>query len=960
MLRKANRIPSEEEGKAFGFERVYQDDPGNFQNINPQTRSNSIASASGATSGMVRSLATFDDDNRSITSITHTNTHQNARSIVASEVNTETSESSVMAPTIGSIRTKFESIVHYTDPEINRILSLGGSSAKSGLSGFLTSKSSGQGNINPDLAELKYNIKTMWDELNEFLKYCIDKEDEYKDHTRHATDELRKSMNIIFQLQQMKVELEQKDKDIKKLRRDVNTFRDKKADAEKAQNILTIELAEKEKLIIRMEEELAGLRERAGGNLAQLKDKETSEEITINHLKGELMKAIDRVTALDKDLSKKKEEAKRLQTELSQLNRRDAEETEQRNDKIDKLRRELKSYKDTIRTLEDEKCELQEERTMLLDDRSELNKTVSDLEERLSRALEAASVTAAASGGMGSSVLATTIDHNVYIQQLDRIRELTDRVHELEAQPRGQPPHGASDDSELQVDQDLLLKLKEENQQLKSDMLEAKAIMLEAEEDVKRYELENGTLLQELARNEVMRNEFKRLENKLKESLSESRKLRNDIHDLKGNIRVFARIRPVNKDGPDRNEGVCVNVAEDDPKKITIYKRSEGGGRETPTAFTFDTGLVFGPNVSQNDVFEEVADFVQSALDGKCVCLLSYGQTGSGKTHTMQGSGTGEHRGIIPRAMEQVGKYMEKMSEMGWEYSMEVSFVEIYNETLRDLLGGGSGSGASESKRGSISPREGVDDDVKLKIKELDNGYVVVDKATRIRVDPRNDPSQIEVIMRKAGEKRNVGSTAMNAQSSRSHAIFCLHLRGENKRFDKPQVLDGMLSLVDLAGSESVDDSQVTGAQLKETIAINSSLTHLRSVFTSIAKNDSGFINYRDSLLTRLLKSALESGKTLMMINLSPIDSSYGHSLRTLQLGETVSKCKTTSAVVKKKKTKGSGGAGGDGNNSPIPGQVSKGMRKDSMSNMSVSNMTQASYGSHGSNMSKGKGTNDV
>lgn len=917
-------MPTADEGKAFGLDRVYDNDSENkFQNVNPQTSSNSNASASGGTSrGAYRSpFASIDDEERSVTSITHTNTHQNARSVAASEINSETSES-LVSFLKGSIRTKFESIIQFTDPEIKKLLSLGSATTKFGL-----------GNSNEVNQTLKTNIKTLWEQLNEFLRFCIEIEEEYKDTTQKAAEELRKSMNILFQLQQMKVELELKDKDIKKLRRDVMLCRDKKADAEKAQNVLISDLAEKQKKILRMEEELAGLRERAGGNLAQLKCRETSEEITINQLKAELTKKVDQVIDLESKLSKKKEESMRLQTELSKLNREDAEAVEQRMEKIDKLRRDLNACQDSNRALEDENFELRQERNILLSEKDDLNQMISDLEDRLKEYQTNSALLKGELGAGGSGV-----DSLVHMQQQERIRELTERLQEFETRSSKQLDLSTSNMEENSSEfsgQNELLQLQEENRKLKSKCQEWQEIMLAATADIEKYEQKNVSLERELEKGQNMRNELKRLETQLKDALNESRKLRDEIHNMKGNIRVFARVRRDDSCGP---ENTCVVPAKDDPKKkITIFKRSETGDLESSQDFAFDSGRVFGPDASQETVFEEVAEFVQSALDGKCVCLLSYGQTGSGKTHTMQGSGSGEERGIIPRAMEQVGRYMEKMSEMGWEYSMEVSFVEIYNETLKDLLREGN-AGNGESKRGSISPREGMDDEVKLKIKEIEkNGFMVVDKATRIPVDPRNDPSQIGVIMRKAGEKRNVGATAMNAQSSRSHAIFCLHLHGKNERFR--QEVDGMLSLVDLAGSESVEDSQVTGAQLKETIAINSSLTHLRSVFTEIAKKEKdSFINYRNSQLTQLLKSSLQpGGKTLMMVNLSPVDTSYGHSLRTLQLSETVSKCTLIAASSKKKKTK-------DGN-SPVPGQP-KVMRTNSTYSM-TSAMTQSSHGSN-------------
>ena len=102
--------------------------------------------------------------------------------------------------------------------------------------------------------------------------------------------------------------------------------------------------------------------------------------------------------------------------------------------------------------------------------------------------------------------------------------------------------------------------------------------------------------------------------------------------------------------------------------------------------FSFDK--VFGPHSSQEQVFEEISLLIQSVLDGHNVCCFAYGQTGSGKTHTMQGEETGDGRGVIPRAVQQVFKAGRKLEEQGWQFSFTASFVEIYNDTLRDLLQG--------------------------------------------------------------------------------------------------------------------------------------------------------------------------------------------------------------------------------------------------------------------------------
>ena len=149
------------------------------------------------------------------------------------------------------------------------------------------------------------------------------------------------------------------------------------------------------------------------------------------------------------------------------------------------------------------------------------------------------------------------------------------------------------------------------------------------------------------------------------------------MQELRGNVRVFARIRPfLPSDGVEQDALPIIQPT----KEFSLCI----GKDDQKNNFSFDN--VFPPSTSQETVFTEVSEFVQSALDGYNVCLFSYGQTGSGKTHSMQGSGTGQMRGIIPRAIEQVGKYKTDLEADGWEYEMKVSFLEIYNEKIRDLL----------------------------------------------------------------------------------------------------------------------------------------------------------------------------------------------------------------------------------------------------------------------------------
>lgn len=177
----------------------------------------------------------------------------------------------------------------------------------------------------------------------------------------------------------------------------------------------------------------------------------------------------------------------------------------------------------------------------------------------------------------------------------------------------------------------------------------------------------------------------------------------------------------------------------------------------------------------------------------------------------MQGSGNGQMRGIIPRAIEKVLKECEVLKTQGWTYNLQVSFLEIYNESLKDLL-------ASREDLNKI-----------LTIKKDMKGGVYVPELTLISV---KEISQVENLMERACRSRSVASTDMNEVSSRSHSVFTLHIEGMNE--SEGIILDGKLNLVDLAGSERASRSNVSGERLKETQAINKSLSCLSDVFTAI------------------------------------------------------------------------------------------------------------------------------
>ncbi|KAL7492589.1 hypothetical protein ACHAWT_003024 [Skeletonema menzelii] len=373
------------------------------------------------------------------------------------------------------------------------------------------------------------------------------------------------------------------------------------------------------------------------------------------------------------------------------------------------------------------------------------------------------------------------------------------------------------------------------------------------------------------------------------------RALHNRIQELRGNIRVFVRTRPFLP-----NDGAATNSSIDimpDGESLSILGKHAGEGH----AFKFDK--VFAPSAGQGVVFDEVSEFVQSALDGYNVCLFSYGQTGSGKTHTMQGSGNGAMRGIIPRAVEQILQQAALMQSQRWTFTMKASFLEIYNEELRDLL-------VMMNSDGSLKQRDTASAN-KLSIKRNQEGKSYVDGINKVDIDVEDKAAglaQLEAVMVAAARARSVATTKMNAQSSRSHSVFMLHLCGSNE--ESGTIVEGALNLCDLAGSERLDRSGAGSdhKRLKETQAINKSLSSLGDVFTSLA-NGSKHIPFRNSKLTYLLQDCLSGdGKALMFVNLSPTIESSNESLCSLRFAQRVNAVELGKATKHVQYSKGGSG----------------------------------------------------
>ncbi|KAL9577300.1 MAG: hypothetical protein Q9212_006452 [Teloschistes hypoglaucus] len=345
------------------------------------------------------------------------------------------------------------------------------------------------------------------------------------------------------------------------------------------------------------------------------------------------------------------------------------------------------------------------------------------------------------------------------------------------------------------------------------------------------------------------------------------RKLHNQVQELKGNIRVFCRVRPtLEADPQDGSARINYPDHDSDAKEVEVLgpeeKNSLGKISTKNNAFNFDR--VFGPGSANADVFGEISQLVQSALDGYNVCIFCYGQTGSGKTYTMSAQD-----GMIPRAVNQIYDTAKSLEEKGWKYTMEGSFLEVYNENLNDLLG-----------------EPGQLDKKKYEIRhDMQKCKTTI---TDIVTIPLDSPNKVESILKKAASNRSVAATKANERSSRSHSVFILKLTGENSTTGEKS--EGTLNLVDLAGSERLSHSQATGERLKETQSINKSLSCLGDVIGALGSGkDGGHVPYRNSKLTYLLQFSLGgNSKTLMFVMISPLQAHLGETLTSLKFATKV------------------------------------------------------------------------
>ena len=346
--------------------------------------------------------------------------------------------------------------------------------------------------------------------------------------------------------------------------------------------------------------------------------------------------------------------------------------------------------------------------------------------------------------------------------------------------------------------------------------------------------------------------------------------LYNCIQEIRGNIRVFCRVRS----DPQRD---CVMKFPDRrrrnaPCKLVCpsYRTTGNGDRLADKTFEFDR--VYSPDDSNQKVYADTEPLIASCVDGYNVSIIAYGQTGSGKTYTMMG--TDDNPGVNRMAVRQLTDLCEKREVV--DYTMTVSLLEIYNDTIIDLL----------TDTPVASQRCAIRLDPTTK-------HARVTNLTCRRVDTIDDVLQCLL----DGEKsRKVASTKMNSTSSRSHLVLTVTVRGVDQI--TREVSEGSLRMVDLAGSERTRKSEAVGNELVEANAINKSLSTLGHVMVSLREGAS-HIPYRDCKLTHLLKDSIEGdSKVCFFLNISPAESNLIESMNTLAFGTTIRKVEIKSKVL--------------------------------------------------------------
>ncbi|CAK8695890.1 unnamed protein product [Clavelina lepadiformis] len=355
-------------------------------------------------------------------------------------------------------------------------------------------------------------------------------------------------------------------------------------------------------------------------------------------------------------------------------------------------------------------------------------------------------------------------------------------------------------------------------------------------------------------------------------------------------VKVAVRVRPFNQREKDRSAKLIIRM-----EGPSTYIQNPETPNEEPKMFAFDysywshdgyedvDGVLEARTqkyATQRNVFDNLGQGVlDNAFEGYNCSLFAYGQTGSGKSFSMVGYG--KNRGIVPITCDELFQAIQRATG-NTKYEVTFSMLEIYNEQVRDLL-------TKDNPRGGLQVRQNP----KL-------GLFYVEKLKKVAVGSYNE---IERRMEEGTANRTVASTQMNATSSRAHTVVTITFdQIQKNEAGQETKKSSSINLVDLAGSERADSTGATGDRLKEGANINKSLSALGNVISALADLSMGkkkvLVPYRDSVLTKLLMSALGgNSKTIMIAALSPADINYDETLSTLRYADRAKKIKNKAVV---------------------------------------------------------------
>ncbi|XP_047521672.1 kinesin-like protein unc-104 isoform X4 [Pieris napi] len=344
-------------------------------------------------------------------------------------------------------------------------------------------------------------------------------------------------------------------------------------------------------------------------------------------------------------------------------------------------------------------------------------------------------------------------------------------------------------------------------------------------------------------------------------------------------VKVAVRVRPFNSREIARESKCIIEMSGN--TTVIVNPKVPPGSKESAKSFNFDFSY-WSHNPSDPDFSDQVMvykdigeEMLQHSFDGYNICIFAYGQTGAGKSYTMMGRGEDGQEGIIPQICKDLFRRIRQTTSEDLTYSVEVSYMEIYCERVRDLLNPKNKGNLRVREHPALGPY--VEDLSKLAVMSYQDIYDLIDEGNKART---------------------VAATNMNETSSRSHAVFTIFFT--QQRYDKTTNLVSekvsKISLVDLAGSERADSTGAKGTRLKEGANINKSLTTLGKVISALAEisaskskksKKADFIPYRDSVLTWLLRENLGgNSKTAMIAAISPADINYDETLSTLRYAD--------------------------------------------------------------------------